>query len=122
MGFFKIKNSNESKKILNIFRNEYLPPEFFSEDDSIDTKSADWWTLEVIIFEMIYNISPFYSDDDISIKELITKKELNIPENPKISESLKDLIKKLLKKNNKERLGYRNDFEDIKKHEFFKRF
>ena len=47
---------------------------------------------------------------------------INIPENPKISESLKDLIKKLLNKNNKERLGYRNDFEDIKKHEFFKDF
>ena len=51
-----------------------------------------------------------------------TKKELKFPESPKISESLKDLIKKLLKKDYRERLGYQNGFEDIKKHEFFKGF
>jgi hypothetical protein len=119
---FKIKKSNETKRMLNKFINEYSSPEIFSEDDSIDTRSADWWNLGIIIFEMIYNVPPFYSDDDYRIKEMITKKELKFPENPKISESLKDLIKKLLKKNYKERLGYQNGFEEIRKHEFFKDF
>ena len=119
---FKIKNSNETKRMLNKFKNEYSSPEIFSENDSIDTKSADWWNLGIIIFEMIYKIPPFYSDDDNRIKEMITKKELKFPESPKISESLKDLIKKLLKKDYRERLGYQNGFEDIKKHEFFKGF
>ena len=119
---FKIKNSNETKRMLNKFKTEYSSPEILSESDSIDTKSADWWNLGIIIFEMIYKIPPFYSDDDNRIKEMITKKELKFPESPKISESLKDLIKKLLKKDYRERLGYQNGFEDIKKHEFFKGF
>ena len=119
---FKMKNSNETKRMLNKFKNEYSSPEVFSESNSIDIKSADWWNLGIIIFEMIYNVPPFYSDDDYRLKEMITKKELKFPERPKISESLKDLIKKLLKKNYKERLGYQNGFEDIKNHEFFKDF
>jgi len=119
---FKIKNIKETKRMLNRFKNEYSSPEIFLDGDLIDTKSADWWNLGVIIFEMIYNVPPFYSDDDNRIKEMITKKELKFPENPKISESLKDLINKLLKKNYKERLGYQNGFEDIKNHEFFKDF
>ena len=119
---FKIIHSNETKRMLERFINEYSSPEILSEGDSIDTKSADWWNLGVIIFEMIYNIPPFYSDDDSRMKEMITKKELIFPESPKISESLKDLIKQLLKKDYKERLGYQNGFEDIKNHEFFKDF
>ena len=117
-----LKNNNDTKKILEKYKNEYCPPEIFQEGDSINKKAADWWNLGVIIYEMIYNIPPFYSDDDSDMEDMITNNELKFPCNPQISDVLKDLITKLLNKNYEERLGYQNGFEEIKKHEFFKDF
>ena len=117
-----IKNNNDTKKILEKYKNEYCPPEIFQEGDSINKKAADWWNLGVIIFEMIYSVPPFYSDDDSEMEDMITKDELQFPNEPQISDVLKDLITKLLNKNYEERLGYQNGFEEVKKHEFFKDF
>jgi len=118
----KLKNNNDTKKILDKYKNEYCPPEIFQESDSINIKTADWWNLGVIIYEMIYNIPPFYSDDDSDMKDMIINNELQFPNEPQILDSLKDLITKLLNKNYEERLGYQNGFEEIKNHEFYKGF
>ena len=71
---------------------------------------------------MAYGIPPFYSDDDNEMINIIKNNELKFPKEPKISDNLKDLINKLLKKNYEERLGYKNGIEEIKNHEFFKEF
>ena len=71
---------------------------------------------------MIYGIPPFFSDIDTELKNRVTKNELIFPKIKNISDSLKDLTKQLLNKNFEERLGYKNGFEDIKNHEFFKGF
>lgn len=117
----KIKNQILSK----IEKNEYTSPECLSdknEQDTQDVKGGDWWALGVVIFEMIYSVPPFYTDDTNKFEEFIKKTELKFPKNPTISENAKDLIKKLLNKKKDERLGYNNGFEDIKKHAFFKGF
>ena len=118
----KLKKTNKTKKILDKYKDEYSPPEVFLEGDSQNLKSADWWNLGIIIFEMLYNIPPFFTDEESEIKQIIINTELKFPKNPPISNNLKDLINKLLKKKFNERLGYENGFEDIKKHEFFKGF
>jgi hypothetical protein len=59
-----LKNNTDTKKILEKYKNEYCPPEIFKEGDTINKKAADWWNLGVIMYEMIYSIPPFYSDDD----------------------------------------------------------
>ena len=118
----KLKKTNKTKKILDKYKDEYSPPEVFLEGDSQNLKSADWWNLGIIIFEMLYNIPPFFTDEESEIKQIIISTELKFPKNPPISNNLKDLINKLLKKKFNERLGYENGFEDIKKHEFFKGF
>jgi serum/glucocorticoid-regulated kinase 2 len=117
-----LKNNADTKKILKKYKNEYCPPEIFQEGNTINKKSADWWNLGVIIYEMIYSIPPFYSDDDSEMENMITNNELQFPNEPQISDVLKDLITKLLNKNYEERLGYQNGFEEIKQHEFFKDF
>ena len=119
---FKIKNDdkNKYKKIVEKYKNEYSPPEVFINDDTQKNKCAYWWNLGVLIFEMIYNIPPFFTDIDAELKNVITNNELKFPSSPQISENLKDLINKLLNKNCEERLGYQNGFDDIKKHVFFK--
>ena len=117
-----LKNNADTKKILKKYKNEYCPPEIFQEGNTINKKAADWWNLGVIIYEMIYSIPPFYSDDDSEMEDMITNNELQFPNEPQISDVLKDLITKLLNKNYEERLGYQNGFEEIKQHEFFKDF
>jgi len=119
---FPIKKDDKNKytKIIEKYKNEYSPPEIFLENDNCRGKSAYWWNLGVLIFEMIYSITPFFTDIDVELKNIITNNELKFPKNPNISENLKDLINKLLNKKGEERLGYQNGFEDIKKHEFFK--
>ena len=113
--------NNNNKNILEKNKNEYSPPEIFLENNEQNTETADWWNLGIIIYEMAYGIPPFYSDNDNEMKNIIINIELKFPKNSKISENLKDLIKKLLNKNYKERLGY-NGFEEIKNHQFFKDF
>ena len=108
--FFKLTKKLE--------KNEYTSPEVLNNE--IKT-SSDFWNLGIIIFEMIFGIPPFYSLDENNLIEVIRKNELKFPEK-KISENLKDLIEKLLKKNWEERLGNDGDFNKIKNHPFFKDF
>ena len=117
----ELKN-NKNKKLFDHFRNEYSPPELFLEENQQNIQAADWWNLGIIIFEMIYGIPPFFSDDDNEMKNKICQSELKFPKNPTISENLKDLINKLLNKKCQERLGYQNGFEEIKNHIFFKNY
>ena len=106
-------------KLKNKYFNEYYPPEIYTHGQT-NQKVGDWWNLGILIYEMIYNIPPFYSDNNIELKNRICNNDLKFPKNPEISDSCKDLIIKLLNKNYKERLGFLNDFEDIRKHKFFK--
>ena len=118
--FFKIKINYEKK----IQKNEYTAPEILENNSNENyLKSADYWNLGIIIFELIYGITPFYSFENDNINEVISKNELKFPKignNSKveISENLRDLIENLLKKNYEERLNEDN----IKNHEFFKNF
>ena len=115
---FEIKKEIQEK----IGQNEYNSPEMLSNIEKEELKASDWWNLGVIFFEMIYGIPPFYVDDENKLKDFINKTDLIFPRKSSASESIKDLIKKLLKKKYKERLGYNNGAGEIKNHEFFKGF
>ena len=71
---------------------------------------------------MIYGVPPFYSFDINNLSQIIEKNGLKFPTDIQISESLKNLIKKLLDKNPDKRLGNNNDFNEIKNQDFFKDF
>ena len=117
----KKKDNNTFFDITQKYKNEYSPPELFVEsDDTSNNQFGYWWNLGVLIFEMAYGIPPFFSDNDADIKNMIINHKLKFPNNALISDTLKDLINKLLIKKPEERLGYQNGFEEIKKHEFFK--
>ena len=111
------------KEVLEkIEKDEYMAPEVLSDINTQNIKGADWWNLGVIIFEMIYGIPPFYTEDQNKMEDFIMNTELKFPKNPQISDNAKDLIINLLNKKCEERLGYNNGFEDIKNHAFFKEF
>ena len=121
---FHIEKVFDIKKEIceKIEKNEYNSPEYLSGENKEKLKGADWWTLGVIIFEMIYGVPPFYVEDSDKIKDFINKTELKFPRNPAISLSTRDLIRKLLNKKYEERIGYNNGLEEFKKHDFFKDF
>ena len=122
--FILKKDKISNLRLLNE-KNEYSPPEIMHNENFSDVKgkrAGDWWSLGIIIFEMIYGIPPFYSDNKEKLENEVINSQLKFPKEPKISDSLKDLVTKLLDKKYDKRLGYNNGIEEIKQHNFFKTF
>ena len=94
---------------------QYLTPEMLAKEGS--TKSSDIYGIGVILFEMISGAPPFYNDDRDLMYRNISENKLMFPEF--FSEELKDLLKKMLDKDPKKRIGIGNDKQDLKKHPFF---
>lgn len=82
---------------------------------------VDWWSLGVILFEMLVGYPPFFSDSasDTCKKILNWRSNLTIPDKTRISDEALDLIRKLISDVDK-RLGY-NGAEEIKRHPFFRK-
>ena len=88
--------------------------------DTGHKKSIDWWSLGVLMYEMLYGYPPFYHTNKDRNYELILKAEIKFDDNYiQISNECKDLISKLLDKNPETRLGGSKDFLEIKMHPFF---
>lgn len=81
---------------------------------------VDWWSLGVILFEMIIGYPPFYADtpSETCTKILRWDKYLSFPPRTKVSPEAIDLMRSLITDVDK-RLGY-NGAQEIKNHPFFK--
>ena len=91
---------------------EYLAPEIlFEKDYGIE---VDWWSLGVIIYEMLSGYLPFKILPDEKITKNVYKKKIKIFNH--FSLAAKDLVIKLLEYNPKKRIGY----HQIINHPFFK--
>ena len=91
---------------------EYLAPEIlFEKDYGIE---VDWWSLGVLIYEMLSGYLPFRIIPEEKITKNVYKKKIKIFNH--FSHAAKDLVKKLLEYNPKKRIG----FEQIINHSFFK--
>jgi len=96
---------------------DYIAPEVFQKQGYDHT--CDWWSLGVILFEMLVGYPPFFSDEPSATcqKILHWRKTLVIPREARLSAAAHDLIKRLICDSNS-RLG-RNGVEEIKQHAFF---
>jgi len=83
------------------------------------TETVDWWSVGVILFEMLVGYPPFFSDDpSITCQKIIHwKKTLIIPSDANLSPAATDLIKRLICDSDR-RLGSKGA-QDIKSHPFF---
>lgn len=81
---------------------------------------ADWWSFAVIVYEMLFLSLPWFGADDqetcnlICSTPCIARKALNDQE-----ECLFHFICSILRKNSNERLGSKNGFLEMIKHELF---
>ena len=80
-------------------------------------KKCDLWSSGVILHALLCGYLPFYSNNDEDLKTLILQGKIEFDEKEwsKISPEAKDLIRKLLTKNEKQRLSA----EEALKHPWF---
>ncbi|KAI8811882.1 kinase-like domain-containing protein [Cladochytrium replicatum] len=93
---------------------EYLAPELLLGQGY--TKVVDWWTLGILLYEMITGLPPFYDENVNEMYRKILTDELKFPDD--MSDTARDLLSKLLNRDPTARLGC-NGAEEIKKHPFF---
>ena len=124
-GYLRLADFGLSKKLKNdeltnsfCGTPEYLAPEIVIQKGH--DKNVDWWSLGIILYEMLFGVPPFYLKDLDKMYELIKTSQPKFLRQYPISKDAKDIIMKLLEKDPKKRLGYNNGLEDIKKHPFFK--
>ena len=96
---------------------DYIAPEVFRQEGY--DHGADWWSLGVILYEMLVGNPPFYSDQPAETYRKIAnfKENFSIPQEAGLSSSAQDLIRKLLS-DPRERLGLHGAAE-VKAHPFF---
>ncbi|CAD8077734.1 unnamed protein product [Paramecium primaurelia] len=117
-GYGKLRVYQEYKKQQNInFSVEYASPEYLKFGDL--TRMSDWYSMGILLYELLVGISPFYNQNtEISIK-LICQGELHFPQGITITNECKDLISKLLQQDSSTRIGFSNDFKEIQAHPWF---
>ncbi|VDB88118.1 BgtA-20787 [Blumeria graminis f. sp. tritici] len=99
---------------------EYIAPEVIKGCGH--TSAVDWWTLGILIFEMLYGTTPFKGKNRNATFANILRDEVPFPENSvlTIHSLCKSLIRKLLIKDENRRLGARAGASDVKGHPFFR--
>ncbi len=97
---------------------DYIAPEVFTQKGY--GQEVDWWSLGIIMFEMMIGYPPFYSESSTETckKILDWKNNLEIKPEVNISKEAIDILKKLINDPDK-RLG-KNGADEIKKHPYFK--
>uniref|UniRef100_A0A7E4VZI6 non-specific serine/threonine protein kinase n=1 Tax=Panagrellus redivivus TaxID=6233 RepID=A0A7E4VZI6_PANRE len=101
---------------------DYISPEMLTSqsNEGIYGREVDWWSVGIILYEMVYGDPPFYADSLANTYARIMNHqlELTFPEDIALSPDARDLIGRFLQ-DGKVRLG-RDGVKEIKKHPFFK--
>ena len=98
---------------------EYLAPEIILNKGH--GKPVDWWTMGILLYEMLIGIDPFSDDDPMAIYQKIVKGKIHFPKD--IDKNAKSLIKHLLNGDTTKRFGcLKNGVKDIATHRFFDKF
>ncbi|KAI8628344.1 Pkinase-domain-containing protein [Xylariaceae sp. FL1651] len=95
---------------------EYLAPELLMGQGY--NKTVDWWTLGVLLYEMLTGLPPFYDENTNEMYRKILSEPLHFPGADVVPPAAKDLLSKLLNRKPEERLGAAGSAE-IKAHPFF---
>ncbi|XP_076440022.1 rho-associated protein kinase 2-like isoform X2 [Babylonia areolata] len=101
---------------------DYISPEVLKSQggEACYGRECDWWSVGVVLYEMLVGDTPFYADSLVGTygKIMDHKRSLSFPTDIEMSDHAKNLICAFLT-DRTERLG-RNGVDEIKTHRFFK--
>ncbi|XP_044293105.1 ribosomal protein S6 kinase alpha-5 isoform X1 [Varanus komodoensis] len=103
---------------------EYMAPDIVKGGEAGHDKAVDWWSLGVLMYELLTGASPFTVDGERNSQAEISRRILKSePPYPQEMTALaKDIIQCLLMKDPKKRLGCGSGGADeIKQHPFFQK-
>ncbi|KAJ4851379.1 hypothetical protein Tsubulata_006698 [Turnera subulata] len=96
---------------------EYMAPEILLSKGH--NKDADWWSVGVLLYEMLSGQPPFTHPNRKKLQERIIKEKIKLP--PFLSTEVHSLLKGLLQKEPSKRLGSgAGGGDEIKRHKWFK--
>ncbi|KAM4809037.1 cGMP-dependent protein kinase 2 [Rhinophrynus dorsalis] len=127
-GYVKLVDFGFAKKIFSGQKTwtfcgtpEYVAPEVILNKGH--SFSVDFWSLGILLYELLTGNPPFTGPDQMMIYNLILQGIEKIEFHKKISRRSEDLIHRLCRQNPTERLGnMKNGIADIKKHRWFNGF
>jgi len=108
---------------------DYMAPEVINpkriNGDNYNEKCMDWWSLGIILYQLLVGVPPFCDTSVEGVFENIENNRIEFPpigyEEDCITPEAVDLIKKLLTADPSKRLGV-NGAQEVKNHPFFKGF
>lgn len=90
--------------------------------DKGSNRPGDWWSLGVLVYEMIYGIPPFYSTNIQKMYKNTLLNSLKFKKHTECSHEARDFMAGLLIKDPRKRLGSTADINEIMAHPWFKGF
>ncbi|CAD6580124.1 MAG: hypothetical protein TREMPRED_002671 [Tremellales sp. Tagirdzhanova-0007] len=96
---------------------EYIAPEVIQGCGH--TSAVDWWTLGILVYEMIFATTPFKGPNRNATFANVLKNEVGFPESSPVTSLCKSAIRKLLIKDEHKRLGSSSGASEIKQHKWF---
>ncbi|SPO39227.1 probable ser/thr protein kinase [Pseudozyma flocculosa] len=96
---------------------EYIAPEVIKGCGH--TSAVDWWTLGILIYEMIFATTPFKGMSRNETFSNVLRNEVPFSESTPISSFGKSLIRKLLIKDELKRMGSQSGASEVKTHKWF---
>ncbi|CAA2966154.1 serine threonine- kinase D6PKL1-like [Olea europaea subsp. europaea] len=96
---------------------EYLAPEIIKGEGH--GSAVDWWTFGIFLYEILYGKTPFKGSTNEDTLSNVASQCLKFPGSPMVSSHARDLMRRLLKKEPENRLGYEKGAAEIKQHPFF---
>lgn len=98
---------------------EYIAPEVLLNQGH--GKGVDWWTMGILVYEMLVGQPPFVDNDPLKVYQLILAGKLAFPRF--IDKNAKSLIKKMLVADLTKRYGcVKGGAQDVKGHKWFAGF
>ena len=118
----KIQKVRTKRSMTFVGTAEYISPEVIGDRPA--EYGTDIWAFGIMLYQMYFNHTPFKAATAYLTFRNIEKPQINFPDNNNIPENAKDLIKKILVVDPKQRLGggvpgTPYDMASLKKHPFF---
>jgi serine/threonine protein kinase len=82
---------------------EYMAPEMILRTGH--SFGIDYYSLGALLYELVTGLPPYYTKNHDELQESIICKQITFPQHIELSSEIKDLLERLLKKDEKYRLG-----------------